>query len=72
MVCKVKPHVGKHNSDGNSVIMHVDRTGKIWTADKIAGLVLAKVIKDAVAMSGIRLDRVSNGDKNNERMRGAR
>jgi len=56
VVCEVKRQAGKTDPDGRPVIRHVDRAGKNWTGEEITGLVLAKVKKDAEAMSGSEFD----------------
>jgi len=58
VVFGIKKDAGKTDSDGRPIIRHIDASGKQWTNEAIAGLILAKAKKDSEAGTGNVFDDV--------------
>jgi molecular chaperone DnaK len=55
---EVKRQAGQTDADGKPAVRRIDRKGKKWTAEETAGLVIAKIKKDAEAFCGSEIDTV--------------
>jgi molecular chaperone DnaK len=58
VVFGIKKDAGKTDADGRPIIRHIDASGKQWTNEAIAGLILAKAKKDSEAGTGNVFDTV--------------